>query len=124
MTTCSRCKEEIIFGSHPVSGKPTPFSMDGEIHFKKCSPPTAPIDLATEKCRAPDCLGKAIHVFWKATAAGKRLYLSYDCHHTGRAIPMIAENISMINIEYPEREIFHLTDWKKHFNKLSVRATK
>lgn len=100
MATCSRCKEEIYFGPHPISGKNSPFSMDGEIHFKKCKPYEAEkrikIPLDENKCRV--CGAHGVHVFWSATQSGDKLKIGYACrHNNGQFIEQNDFNVSQIN---------------------------
>ncbi|TXH09395.1 MAG: hypothetical protein E6R04_08135 [Spirochaetes bacterium] len=98
MAVCSRCNEQITFGPHPVSGKLSPFSLDGEIHFKKCRPETSEkrLELPLSKHQCKTCGAPGEYVFWSKIEGGERLRLAHACQHGGSFIEQNAFNIGLI----------------------------
>jgi hypothetical protein len=102
MAKCNKCFEEIEFKPHPVSGRLTPFNVDGSIHFSTCS--KSKTDLFTVKndvkqnMKCKYCGADFSHAYWKEISNGqKRIRPAFKCGHSSSFFLAHTEyNISLI----------------------------
>lgn len=98
MSLCYKCGDKIEFKPHPVSGKLSPFSMDGEIHFAKCKNEKPKNELSRLDERSCHCGSPGKFLYWRKIASNQdRLWLTFDCHHLGQAVAITEGNKLLVN---------------------------